>query len=393
MSSTAPLEAYWSTFTGFMRHAQACVDITTFFIAVDPVFNAVLHYQKEMQAQGILFQGPNHHMLAQTCASNGVHPMCRVMYTGPKGKIAFNPKRPSPSLPSKNSAVVGQITNLSQLKLLAACGADVIAVDMREVPKDLEEYVKGNMPGYQLAFVQQYCYHNLGVPLGAESHILAFSRHVSKQGREGLVQLMSLKVQCMDFGQHGPSKEWMVRATCTAGETVDPGAKNKRTFSELVAKACESRWLPSDLHAESVRGKMQKLLQHVESEASDLLKVHLAILKNQSKKQKWENHVLAADASSLRFSHHRVYVEELPPIKAKTVVLTYQPEPPKGRPKANIVSHHELLNAHGYPSGTVHVQMLGQQGAGVAMSSVVPAAVGLFLCAAAVLLQPQAAAS
>ena len=155
-----------------------------------------------------------------------------------------------------------------------------------------------------------------------------------------------------------------------------------------MAKASDSRWLPTDID-DGVGVKMQKLLEHVGCEATDLMKVHLAILKNQSKKHKG-NQILTTDASSFRFTHHRVYVEELPPMKAKTVVLTYQREPPNDRPQANVVSHHELLNAHGYPSGTVHVQMLGNQGAATAMSHVVPAVVGMILCAAAVLLQPQA---
>ncbi|CAE7598748.1 unnamed protein product [Symbiodinium necroappetens] len=329
-------------------------------------------------------------------------------------KCIFNGLKESKDTGRSRTAFLGKLGKLSELEALCGLSFDVIVLDLCSTSEALSEKLPEYLPEHKIVFMRRYTARQFGCPASDSGCIFGLTkRPPTEKGLEALRRLMSVQLeQCIDLeSYHTSDVQWhyfgdaptacgteassdpaaaqpppAVQGTTDADEPGDemPEQKKKLTLPDLIAKAVEHNWLP---HEGDVKKKQLAEVEKLpcKRKHEDLVQVHAAILRQYAKQRRLTS-IVMSDASSQRLSHHQVYSGELPPFGKPMMCLSYHPTARKDR--FRIVSNHELLQARGYPLGTVHVQLLGMKAAGQAAAGAPPSALGLILCAAARLLQP-----
>ena len=436
----SPVEYLMPRFRAAVNGCGAVL-ISTFFNAVDPVFYCLTKLPI-LKTLGLISQGPLQN-LVDVDDESSIHPMLRVMYTvSATGHCIFNELKSDLAEEKGRTAFLGRLTKLSQLETLQGLKYDVIALDAAATmsPEVLSEAVQKFLPEYKLTFSRRYSARELGCPTSDGGYIFCLSCRPPNQANvDKLIEFMSRaqvdtgvkfehyvesdiqwyfgKAECehaadglttdpMELLESGGGPEEQKQGQTIAlafhvyhflklqvlfhlpcsGETDEQDKAKKLSFEELVAKACQHRWLPQEDYKPSKKRQSEVSMLPCKRHQAELLQVHAAIL-HEHYKQRHSSDVLTCDASSQRLSHHQVYSGEFPPFGGKSkMVLTYNP---KGLSRYRILSSHELLQTRGYDLGTVHTQLLGSAASANAAANAVPSAVGLILCAVAKLMQPE----
>ena len=355
------------------------ISISTFFDGPDPIEFLKLDWGPDFAALGFAHEGV------------GGYDALRVLYSINDAEehlaSAWSGSETTSPRALLCSCAIGKVASLKytvsqrQPKLivmnLASNGSGPEAI------KKVQDELAEALPDYQTLALKSYSYSDFGLPMvGGNWLALLQQKPAAPTQDAGMadkvfqdfqaffvkepVALEDVVLKRKDTRVRGEVQIWQKRATQKSKSKPameDPdhvqeepveqeGARGKkRSLEELLVDAAQFRWLPSS--APLLEEGQAEELEHLPAD-NDLLKVHCQVLLHHAKSFTGRaRSMLCCDATFSRFSRHKVYIGEIPPLKPRTEILTLN-----AAGKLRLLTTREILAAKGYAGHKVKLHLL-----------------------------------